>query len=1062
MPEERPTRLALLLASIHTGASNELWSEIANLATVNHTSLFVFPGGRLECEENQEHLRNVIYPLVNADNIDGVLTWASSLGGSVQIEDVEAFLDGLGKLPCVSIGMKRKGFPVVAFDAYAGVQSVLLHCITHHQAKRIAFIRGPENHYSALDRYRAYCDTLDQTGLVLDPRLVSDPHPWYEGAKALLQLVKERSLVPGKDFDTIACASDLMMFDAGKALEALGYSIPKDIRIVGYNDSRESHLLRVPCTTARMPVTELAHMSFDLLLRLMKDKDEPSFDILLPSQPVIRQSCGCAYSLNSIEQAKQTLGTPSLFLAWLVQNFKVPHQNIPSLQQLVELAAAEEDDAFFSLAEKLVHAFLDRGGDPSLLSEALHWYTLFFSNAAFEKKRENALRDLFLRQCDLVSHQHAFTQMTQARSLDALKFDLLRVRSLSSIPELLSTHLSDLGLGAGYVVLHEDDSTNRFVGGYCDGGLLDQVQTFAKHLLLPVSIQEKLPLGVYVVEPLFMDNQPLGYAVFRTNRFSGSMLEEIRTALSSALKGTFLLDAANKAREESERAQRERTEFFANVSEGLRDPLEAILEAVQGSDAALCARIEEQVRSATHLLDLTLSYTDAYEMERTLVDVRLLLDHLAFKLPMEYQGSDSLPVVLADKARLQQACEIAVQYILQQTGSVICRTEVLKDGLEIGFESLHSGWTASLGSHDPSLSLAQRIILMNGGMVALKENRIIYRLSWPSLEGESIASASSVVTFIASESEHLIPEPLAHFEELNVVNAATLDKQSIEKLEGSIIAWDAKRTSPSLQLALYLLSHHPKLSKAPILCLNAKEGAHNLVEALASARQGEGNKEGLLVLHGSWDEGFVSALALTQKIQRCEEHELIGIFTGKKVSLLVCDSGTPSLFERLRMFSDAPIVVVKESWQGEEVERLAAIPRLLIAHRCVGESSDFRLRVLSLIAGDDLLPPLTSLLVKRAIVYIDQHASAPISRWQLAENVNVSEDYLTRIFRKETGLSPWDYLNRHRIHLAVKLLKQTTLSINEIASQTGFQDQAYFCRVFRKIKGCAPTKIRTN
>jgi AraC-like DNA-binding protein len=75
--------------------------------------------------------------------------------------------------------------------------------------------------------------------------------------------------------------------------------------------------------------------------------------------------------------------------------------------------------------------------------------------------------------------------------------------------------------------------------------------------------------------------------------------------------------------------------------------------------------------------------------------------------------------------------------------------------------------------------------------------------------------------------------------------------------------------------------------------------------------------------------------------------------------------------------------------------------------------------------------------------------------------VNVSEDYLTRIFRKELGLSPWDYLNRYRIYLATILLKESTLTINEVASQTGFQDQAYFCRVFRKIKGCAPTKIRS-
>jgi len=42
--DARSRKIALVLASIHTGASNELWSEIAHLARLSHTSLFVFPG----------------------------------------------------------------------------------------------------------------------------------------------------------------------------------------------------------------------------------------------------------------------------------------------------------------------------------------------------------------------------------------------------------------------------------------------------------------------------------------------------------------------------------------------------------------------------------------------------------------------------------------------------------------------------------------------------------------------------------------------------------------------------------------------------------------------------------------------------------------------------------------------------------------------------------------------------------------------------------------------------------------------------------------------------------
>ena len=152
MTDRLSPALGLVLASIHTGASNGLWSEIARLAQRSGSSLFVFPGGRLECQEGQEYVRNSIYSLVNPDNLDGIITWASALAGSVGFNEVQTFLSSLSPLPCVSIGIKQDGCPVVSFDAYSGVQAVILHCITKHHGRRIAFIRGPENHYSAQDR----------------------------------------------------------------------------------------------------------------------------------------------------------------------------------------------------------------------------------------------------------------------------------------------------------------------------------------------------------------------------------------------------------------------------------------------------------------------------------------------------------------------------------------------------------------------------------------------------------------------------------------------------------------------------------------------------------------------------------------------------------------------------------------------------------------------------------------------------------------------------------------------------------------------------------------------
>jgi AraC-like DNA-binding protein len=210
-------------------------------------------------------------------------------------------------------------------------------------------------------------------------------------------------------------------------------------------------------------------------------------------------------------------------------------------------------------------------------------------------------------------------------------------------------------------------------------------------------------------------------------------------------------------------------------------------------------------------------------------------------------------------------------------------------------------------------------------------------------------------------------------------------------------------------------------------------------------------------------EAFCKLLALDEEfIVHSEREDVLDVVANQPVHLILGSLFDPVLYRTIRKTCDAPIVVIRERWEKEEAEQLSLIPRLLIAHQCVLESSEFGERLLALLETNELLPPLTGALVKRAVVYLGSHATEQISRWQLAESVNVSEDYLTRIFRKELGISPWDYLNRHRVFLATQLLRESSLSINEVASQSGFQDQAYFCRVFKKIKGCAPGKIRSQ
>ncbi|MDO4518706.1 MAG: AraC family transcriptional regulator [Eubacteriales bacterium] len=98
--------------------------------------------------------------------------------------------------------------------------------------------------------------------------------------------------------------------------------------------------------------------------------------------------------------------------------------------------------------------------------------------------------------------------------------------------------------------------------------------------------------------------------------------------------------------------------------------------------------------------------------------------------------------------------------------------------------------------------------------------------------------------------------------------------------------------------------------------------------------------------------------------------------------------------------------------------------------------------------------------LKQVLEFIDKNYGSQITLQELSDSVSMSPKYFCRFFHEMTHQTPMDYLNRQRIEHACSQLLTTDASITDIAYQTGFNDQSYFIRTFKKYKGITPGKYK--
>ncbi|WP_342420933.1 AraC family transcriptional regulator [Paenibacillus sp. FSL E2-0178] len=103
-----------------------------------------------------------------------------------------------------------------------------------------------------------------------------------------------------------------------------------------------------------------------------------------------------------------------------------------------------------------------------------------------------------------------------------------------------------------------------------------------------------------------------------------------------------------------------------------------------------------------------------------------------------------------------------------------------------------------------------------------------------------------------------------------------------------------------------------------------------------------------------------------------------------------------------------------------------------------------------------------ALQIGEAVTYIEEHFLQPISLQSLADLAYMSKRQFLRVFTRNYHTTPMDYVIRKRLEYSCTLLRNASLTISQVAMDSGFRDHNYYSRQFKKVFLCTPSEYRMH
>jgi len=246
-------------------------------------------GYNLIVATHHANIRNETPPPIGPHNTDGMLVFADAMVD----DDLTAYQ--AGGFPMVLVYRTPPAgleLPSVKVENVEITKQLIEHLIHAHGRKHILFLRGPVDQEDSRLREAGYKSALEATGIPFDERLILSGD--FERGAAYQAVNEFLNREPHIACDSVFTGDDDAAIGVLRALRQHNLRVPEDVSVAGFDDLGFASFLNPPLTTVRAPTELVGQIATERLFNLL-DNGPTDGSVLLPTEIILRRSCGCPF-----------------------------------------------------------------------------------------------------------------------------------------------------------------------------------------------------------------------------------------------------------------------------------------------------------------------------------------------------------------------------------------------------------------------------------------------------------------------------------------------------------------------------------------------------------------------------------------------------------------------------------------------------------------------------------------------------------------------------------------------------------------------------------------------